>query len=360
MSGPLPALLAPVTVPASLLYGLAVRARNARFDRGRTVVPVTVPVISVGNLTVGGTGKTPMVTWVTRRLVDAGMRPVIAMRGYGARPGRGDEGDEGDEADEGDEVMEHRLRLGDVPVVADPDRVAALRSFLPEHAGIDCVVLDDGFQHRRLGRDLDLVLIDATRDTMHDRLLPRGWLREPLDSLERADAVIVTRARGIDDRLASAIERRHGRPPLAWSRHAWTGLALFDRRSEPDEVPVDWLDGKRIVTLLGVGNRAPVRDQIEATGAVVAADVPARDHERYDRAKITLVRSLCDGVDALVMTAKDWVKARRLIDLESWPVPIVVPQLEIDVFEGAGALGTMIVDAARAANRGSVVDVQAH
>ena len=157
-----------------------------------------------------------------------------------------------------------------------------------------------------------------------------------------------------------AIARRHGRPPLAWSRHAWTGLALFDRRSDPDEVPVDWLDGKRIVTLLGVGNRAPVRDQIEATGAVVAADVPARDHERYDRAKITLVRSLCDGVDALVMTAKDWVKARRLIDLESWPVPIVVPQLEIDVFEGAGALGTMIVDAARAANRGSVVDVQAH
>ena len=158
MSGPLPALLAPVTVPASLLYGLAVRARNARFDRGRTVVPVTVPVISVGNVTVGGTGKTPMVTWVTRRLLDAGMRPVIAMRGYGARPGRGDEADEADEADE---VMEHRLRLGDVPVVADPDRVAALRSFLPEHAGIDCVVLDDGFQHRRLGRDLDLVLMGA-------------------------------------------------------------------------------------------------------------------------------------------------------------------------------------------------------
>ena len=352
MSGPLPGLLAPLTVPASWLYGLAVRARNVRFDRGDAVASVSVPVISVGNVTVGGTGKTPMVTWVTRRLLAAGARPVIAMRGYGARPG--------EEPDEGDEVIEHRLRLTDVPVVADPDRVAALRSFLPKHAGIDCVVLDDGFQHRRLGRDLDLVLIDATRDTMRDRLLPRGWLREPLDGLERADAVNVTRARGTDDRLASAIECRHGRPPLAWSRHAWTGLDLFDRRCEPDEVPIDWLAGKRVITLLGVGNRTSVRDQIEATGAIVVADVPARDHQRYDRAKITLLRSLCDGVDAVVMTAKDWVKARRLIDLESWPVPIVVPQLEIDVFEGAAALGTMIVEAATAANRGSAVHVQAH
>ncbi len=352
MSGPLPELLAPLTVPASWLYGLAVRARNARFDRGDAVASVTVPVISVGNVTVGGTGKTPMVTWVTRRLLAAGARPVIAMRGYAARPGG--------EPDEGDEVMEHRLRLADVPVVADPDRVAALRSFLPEHAAIDCVVLDDGFQHRRLGRDLDLVLIDATRDTMRDRLLPRGWLREPLDGLKRADAVIVTRADGTDERLASAIERRHGRPPLAWSRHAWTGLDLFDRRREPDEVPIDWLDGKRVITLLGVGNRTPVRDQIEATGAIVVADVPARDHQRYDRAKITLLRSLCDGVDAVVMTAKDWVKARRLIDLESWPVPIVVPQLEIDVFVGAEALGTIIVDAAAAANRGSATHVKAH
>ncbi len=355
MSGPLPGLLAPLTVPASWLYGLAVRARNARFDRGLGVASVTVPVISVGNVTVGGTGKTPMVTWVSRRLLAAGMQPVIAMRGYAARTRGGP-----DKGDEADEVMEHRLRLADVPVVADPDRVAALRSFLPEHAGIDCVVLDDGFQHRRLGRDLDLVLIDATRDTMRDRLLPRGWLREPLDGLERADAVIVTRARGTDDRLASAIECRHGRPPLAWSRHAWTGLDLFDRRREPDEVPIDWLDGKRVVTLLGVGNRTPVRDQIEASGAIVAADVPARDHERYDRAKITLVRSLCDGVDAVVMTAKDWVKARRLIDLDSWPVPIVVPRLEIDVFEGSEALGTMIVDAAAVVNRGSAAHVQAH
>ena len=349
MSGPLPGLLLPLTAPASWLYGLAVLARNARFDSGLGVARVSVPVISVGNLTVGGTGKTPMVWWVSRRLLAAGLRPVIAMRGYGAASG-----------EEPDEVLEHRLQLPDVPVVADPDRVASLRSFLPTHGGIDCVVLDDGFQHRRLGRELDLVLIDAARDTMRDHMLPRGWLREPLGSLERADAVIVTRARGIDERLASAIEHRHGRPPLAWSRHAWTGLDLFDPRREPGTVPVDWLAGKRVITLLGVGNRPPVRDQIEATGAIVAADVPARDHERYDLAKMTLLRSLCDGVDAVVMTGKDWVKARGLIDLETWPVPIVVPRLEIDVFEGALALETMIVNAATAANRGSTVHVQTH
>jgi tetraacyldisaccharide 4'-kinase len=350
MNGPLPGLLAGLTVPASWGYGLAVRARNARFDRGVGVATVTVGVISVGNITAGGSGKTPMVRWVVQRLVSAGVKPAIAMRGYAATGGEA-----------GDETLEHRLFLADVPVLADPDRVGALRSFLPLNPEIGCVVLDDGFQHRQLHRDLDLVLIDATRDTMRDRLLPRGWLREPLEALGRADAIIVTRADAIDERLSDAIRRRHGRPPIAWSRHAWTGLALFDRRDEPDEIPVGWLDGKRVITLLGVGNRPSVHRQIEAAGAAVVADVPARDHERYDRARMTLVKSLCEGVDALVMTSKDWVKVRRLIDITAWPTPIVVPRLQIDVFDGAEALTTMIVEASgSAASRGSPAHVRAH
>jgi len=350
MIGPLPGLLAPLTVPASWVYGLAVRARNARFDRGAGVAAVSVPVISVGNVTAGGSGKTPMVRWVVQRLVRAGVQPAIAMRGYAAPGGEA-----------GDETLEHRLFLADVPVLADPDRVGALRSFLPQNPQIGCVVLDDGFQHRRLRRDLDLVLIDATRDTMRDRLLPRGWLREPLECLRRAHAIIVMRAEVIDERLSDAVRRQHGRPPIAWSRHQWTHLALFDGRDEPDEVPVGWLDGKRVITLLGVGNRPSVHRQVEAAGASVVTDVPARDHERYDRAKMTLVKSLCDGSDALVMTAKDWVKVRRLIDITTWPVPIAVPRLEIDVFDGAEALTTMIVDVTgSAASRGSPAHVQAH
>ena len=350
MNGPVPRLLTPLTMPASWLYGLAIGVRNARFDRGWSVMPMAVPVVSVGNLTVGGAGKSPMVTWVTKRLLGAGARPVIGMRGYGARTG-----------EMSDEQLEHCSRHPDVPVVADPDRVGALRSFLRQHSEFDCIVLDDGFQHRRIARDLDLVLVDATRDTMHDRLLPRGWLREPLASLRRADAVIVTRAEAVDDELATALRRWHGKPPIAWSRHAWTGLAVYHRPERTKDEPVGWLDGKRVVTLLGIGNPESVRRQLEAAGAVIARDVPARDHERYGEATLAAVKSVCSGVDAVVMTAKDWVKVRRLAAIEPLPVPIVVPQLAIDVFEGAAALTTMIEHAVSSTRRrGSPAHVQAH
>ncbi len=331
MTGPFSGLLAPLTVPASWLYGLAIGVRNARFDRGSGVVPAAVPVVSVGNLTVGGAGKSPMVAWVARRLLAARARPVIAMRGYGARPG-----------EMSDEQLDHCSRLPDVPVVADPDRVGALRSFLHQYPDFDCVVLDDGFQHRRLARNLDLVLIDATRDTMRDQLLPRGWLREPLASLRRADAVIVTRADKVDDALATEVRRWYGKPPLAWASHAWTGLAVYDHDDRSRDQPVEWLDGKRVVTLLGVGNPMSVRRQIEAAGAVIVSDLPARDHQRYDGSTLSAVKSLCNGVDAVVTTSKDWVKVRRLAALKTLPVPIAVPRLEIDVFDGAKALTTMI------------------
>jgi len=336
VSGPLPGVLAPIAWPASRLYAAAIRVRNARYDAGRGVQSIGVPVISVGNLSVGGTGKSPVVRWIVQRLRDHGVEPVIAMRGYAAPPGGGP----------GDEQREHEHLLGDVPVVAAPDRVAALTAYLAGHPSTGCVVLDDGFQHRRLARDLDLVLIDATRDTVHDRVLPLGWLREPAASLRRADAVVVTRAAGVDGPLAAAIERLHGRPPLAWSRHAWAGLERHDRGGATRE-PVSWLAGRRIVTMLGVGHPDAVRRQAEAAGAVIVADVPARDHEAYDRPKVALARGLCEGVDALLLTSKDWVKAVDLIDLETWPTPIVVPRLELEVFEGAAALEGRILEAVK-------------
>jgi tetraacyldisaccharide 4'-kinase len=334
VSGPLPWYVAPLAVPASWLYGLAVGVRNRRFERGDRVSSVSVPVVSVGNVTAGGAGKTPTVTWLAAWLRAAGHNPAIAMRGYKARPGA-----------PGDEQQEHLDRLPDVHVVATPDRVGALRAFLPAHPDVDCVLLDDGFQHRHLHRDLDLVLIDATHDTMTDRLLPRGYLREPLSSLGRADAVFVTRATSVDGELAAKVQRYHGRPPVAWSRHVWTRLQVVHPDKQQAFVEVPWLRGKRVVTLLGVAHPGPIIGQLEEAGATVARDIPARDHERYERPKLLRARSLCEGADALFMTAKDWVKARHLIDLPSWPVPIVVPWLEIDVYEGADDLKTLVLDA---------------
>ncbi len=337
--GPLPRALAPLTAPASWAYGLAVAARNARFDRGRGTAALGIPVISVGNLSAGGTGKTPMVRWIARQLLALGCTPVVAMRGYAARRGEAS-----------DEEREHRESLPSVPVVAHPDRTGALRSFLGSHTEVTCAVLDDGFQHRRLKRDLDLVLIDATAGTLGDRLLPWGWLREPPGSLRRADAVVITRAGRIDPGIAEAVERHHGRTPIAWCRHGWTGLRILG----PDgaqRAGVEWLEGRRVVSLLGVGNPRAVRAQLVEAGAVIAADLPAADHERFRAPKIAHLRQLCTGggAEALVTTAKDWTRAAALIDPGSWPVPVVLPCLEIEFLQGAAALERRIADTIRAA-----------
>jgi tetraacyldisaccharide 4'-kinase len=334
VSGPLPGYLLPLTMPASLLYGLAIAVRNRRYDRGAGVHGVGLPVISVGNIAVGGTGKSPFVRHLARLLLAHGRRPVIAMRGYRSARGEGS-----------DEQAEHEELLPEIDVLAQPDRLAALRRCLPRHPEIDCVLLDDGFQHRRLHRDLDLVLIDAPRATpgAGARLLPAGWLREPTSSLRRADAVIITHARSIDKALARRIEADHGRPPLAWTGHVWTSLTMHDPASGARQAGIDWLEGKRVLTMLGVARPQAIFDQLNGAGAAIAVNVPAGDHQRYSTRALERVRQLADGLDAVVLTGKDWVKVRRLIDLASWPAPLVVPEPAIEIIEGRAALEELVL-----------------
>ncbi len=331
MSGPLPRSLAPLTIPASWLYGAAVSLRNQRYDRDRAIESLSVPVISVGNITTGGTGKTPMVMWIADVLRSAGRSPVIAMRGYGANA-----------AEPSDEALLYADRLPDVPVVANPDRIRALRTFLDENPATDVVVLDDGFQHRGLARQLDLVLIDATQWRGRQRLLPAGHLREPLSNLSRADAVIVTRADAVDDRLAKEIALVHGAPPVAWSRHVWTGLDVYEDGVERNE-SVQWLQGRKVTTVLGVGNPEAVLGQTRQAGATIVANVPVRDHQRYTPGRVGTIRRACDAGDTLLVTAKDWVKLRGLLDLSTWPWPIVVPRLRLKIFEGQHKLRGLLL-----------------
>jgi tetraacyldisaccharide 4'-kinase len=334
MSGPLPACLAPITVPASWLYRAAVAWRNAPYNRGVGIERLDRPVISVGNITVGGTGKTPMVAWIAEVLQEASHKPVIAMRGYrGARGALSDE------------QADYAERLPDVPVLAAPGRAAALREFLRVATHVDCVLLDDGFQHRQLARDLDLVLIDATRQAGAPHLLPAGWLREPMGSLRRADAVVVTRAAAVDPALSAEIERRHGEPPLAWSRHEWTSIDLHSP-SARRQVSAKWLVGRSVATMFGVGNPPAVRSQVQAAGAIIQETVPVRDHEHYSPTIIHAARRASEKTGVLVTTSKDWVKLRHLIELSGWPGIIAVPQVRIEVFAGNDALRERILKTA--------------
>lgn len=339
MSGHLPGVLKPITVPASWIYRFAIARRNARYDRPEHVTQLPVPVISIGNLTTGGTGKSPMVSWVVELLRDAGHRPTIAMRGYGARAG-----------EESDEALEYRDRLPGVPVLVNPDRVAAITRALANQPEIDCVVLDDGFQHRRVARSLDLVLIDASRSTHRDALLPVGTLREPPESLGRADAVILTHASRIEPALEQWVERYHGAPALARTRHTWRGLHVHNATGSTAQ-SVAWLEGRRVVTLLGIGNPQAILGQVRAAGADVLINATARDHERYDRTRILSLIPLCDRADALFTTRKDWVKLRSLIDFSSFPVPVVTPDLGLTITDGEQQLRTRILEAMREGQR---------
>ncbi len=164
-------------------YSLAMRWRNRQYDNGtREIERVGAPVVSVGNLTLGGTGKTPMVEWLCRWFRARGVRVTIVSRGYKAGDGATN-----------DEALELEQKLPDVPHVQNPDRVAAARMAIEEFEA-QAIVLDDAFQHRRIARDLDIVLLDALAPFGFEHVFPRGMLREPLSGLARAHAVILTRA----------------------------------------------------------------------------------------------------------------------------------------------------------------------
>ncbi len=162
-------------------YAAAVRRRNRRYDRRAAAAhSAGVPVVSVGNLTLGGTGKTPMVRWIAQWFHSRGVRVAVVSRGYGSKAGRAN-----------DEALELERLLPDVPRLQNPDRVAAARE-AAESLGCRAIVLDDGFQHRRIARDLDIVLLDATEPFGFGHVFPRGTLREPIEGLRRAGVVVLS------------------------------------------------------------------------------------------------------------------------------------------------------------------------
>lgn len=340
--GPLPRWLAPATWAMARAYGLGVALRNARYDRGGgvhrvEVAGVRVPVISVGNLTAGGTGKSPFVAWLCAQLAGAGARPVIAMRGYGAKS-----------AADSDEAREYATSAPMARVVVDPDRVTALRAALsqvgPEELARCVVVLDDGFQHRRLARDLDIVLVDASRPGIDGDLLPNGWLREPARSICRADLVVLTKA---DDaaqcaHAAALVARARGRAHDAACEHAWSALGVREGTVERRE-EVAWLVGKRVLSACALGNPAHFHAMVERSGALIAQRFERGDHVAFTSSELDAAASAA-GAGTIVMSRKDFVK------LEGMPrTTVVVPELVLRFSAGEGVAVAALIPAAATA-----------
>ncbi|MCU0961147.1 MAG: tetraacyldisaccharide 4'-kinase [Pirellulaceae bacterium] len=322
---------------ASLLRGLlrlaegpytwAVTRRNERYDAGRARVErVAVPVISVGNLTTGGTGKTPLVAWLAGWLEDHGYRAVLISRGYKAAGGQPN-----------DEARELRRARPDVPHIQQADRVAAARRAIAQY-GAQVLLLDDAFQHRRLHRDLDIVLLDALQPFGHGHLLPRGLLREPLSGLVRAHIVGLSRADAVEAGTRGALQAEVGRlaPRSRWIELAHRPHQLVNAAGGTR--PVESLAGRSIAAFCGIGNPAAFRLSLERLGYRVAAFQPFPDHCAFGpRELAALQRWLAreQRVEAVVCTGKDLVKLAvgQISSIPLWALTIT-----IDVTQGRSEL----------------------
>jgi len=323
------------------VYRAVLARRNAAFDAGRGVTRFGVPVISIGNLSVGGTGKTPLVMHVLRVLLEAGHRPCVAMRGYsqGGAP---------------DETDAYARAFPGVPVVAQPDRAAGLRELLvnaPAAQRPDCVVLDDGFQHRRIARQVDGVLIDATpgRSVFEDRCLPAGWLREPVENLERATAVVLTHAELADAESLGRLREKVGRvssAPVAVTRHVWTGL-VGRTDGEDRMAPLDTLVGRRVVGCCAIGHPEGFRRSLAVTLGAIPQVVVLPDHDPYRERTVRRLVEMAAAARAefIVVTDKDWSKLRRVPEA-TWPCPVVRPQLAMVFDAGREEFDRLVVGAA--------------
>jgi tetraacyldisaccharide 4'-kinase len=284
---------------AEVPYTIAVTLRNRRYDRGAAEVHnVDVPIITVGNLTLGGTGKTPMVKWLAQRFQKAGLSLAIVSRGYGAAEGK-----------RNDEAMELAQSLPNVPHIQNRDRVAAAQQAIREFKS-QLILLDDGYQHRRLGRDLDIVLLDALEPFGFEHVFPRGTLREPLVGLRRASVVCLSRADAISQSERDSIRARVAKiaPEAAWCEAAHAASKLINARGESQ--PLEFLAGHRVAAFCGIGNPAGFRHTLTAAGCEPVAWQEFPDHHAYMSADQSKLVALAQNskADIFVCTQKDLVK----------------------------------------------------
>ncbi len=313
------------------IYRSVVASRNARFDDGRRAT-VRLPrlTLSVGNLTTGGVGKTPLVAYLCQRLQQFGHRPAVLLRGYKAQPGQ-----------ESDEAKLLAQVLGpSVPVQADPDRVRGAETVLMHRPAVDVFVLDDGFQHRRVRRDLDLVVIDCTQPFGYGHLLPRGLLREPIANLARADQVILTHADEVTTaqrwEVEALVQRHLGKPAVAHTAHQWSAL----RDAQGVDHPLTLLRDQPVAGLCAIGNpHAFARKLAQVCPHLVLLHALA-DHQHLPPALAQQLATAAreQGAAALVMTEKDYVKWPAGVD----GLPIYRAVLALRWLQGEAGLTTML------------------
>lgn len=334
----LPRLLQSRVVSALLLpleagYRLGLRVHERKLERrfasGEWPLRLPRPVISVGNLVAGGAGKTPVVEALAKAWVARGGTPAILSRGYGAPNAKTSAA--GEKATGNDEFRMLARRLPGVPHQQNPDRYAGGLALLAERPDVDLLILDDGYQHRRLHRDVNLALIDLTRPYGYGHCLPRGLLREPWSALSRADAFVLTRGEDCSETkraiVTTFLRERFPRTPRIEADLQFDGL--IGPTGEALSVP----EGRTWAAFAGVGNPQAFFRNLPSWGIRPVAVRSFPDHYRFQVSDSTSLQAWAreHGADALVCTEKDGVKLAELPGFSELAVPCYQTSIHFDL-----------------------------
>jgi len=320
--------------PLGKLYAVVATARNICYDRGLFAVKkVGVPVVSIGNLVVGGTGKTPVTLMVAKALKEYGV--AVISRGYRSHAEKGStpkvlsygEGPRYSVKQCGDEPYLLAKNLDDALVIVGKDRYRA--ATMAAKAGVGVVVLDDGMQHRRLARDVDIVVIDGNDPLGQGQCVPRGFLREPLWGFERADVVIANNVAD-ESHYNDVVKkvRRYTDAPVVAMRPQAAGIYDLDGERVED------MRGKKVGIFSGIAKPENFRRQVERLGAIVAAEYIVGDHNALDDKDFARFAEECryKGCERLLCTEKDSVKMSKAL---ASPLPVAWMRIQLEVIAGA-------------------------
>lgn len=339
----------------SLLFAAVVWIRYALYGAGvLRRFPLGVQVISIGNVTAGGTGKTPVTEIFARTLAAEGRKVAILSRGYRRKeapwwqrtfaqvispPLVVSDGKHVllDAATGGDEPYMLASNLPGVVVVVDRNRVKAGR-YAVKRFGCDTIILDDGFQYQKLRHSVEVVLVDATNPFGNGNMLPRGILREPARNLKRADIIFLTKCRGDVSAVRDEVRRYNRTADIVECIHSPKSLQDVWSR---EEFPLNWLEGKTVCTLSGIASPRGFENSLRTLGAKVVWCERYADHHRYDASEIlyALNRTADMGADALVTTEKDAVRFPRF---ETSPVKCLYLRIAIEILVGGESFGQII------------------
>jgi tetraacyldisaccharide 4'-kinase len=309
------------------IYSTVIHARNFLYTRRiLKAAHARRPVVSIGNITTGGTGKTPMVAWLVKELRTAGRVPAVLLRGYRSNRGSSDE-----------ELLLRNL-VAPSPVEAKANRFIASEHVLAQHPEIDVFVLDDGLQHRQLARHFSLVLVDAMFPFGHGHVLPRGLLREPMRAFRRANAVVITRADLVDPAILDQIEQR--------IRIEQRDVPMFrcnfkqDRLLDSDGVaqPIEALRRQRMFAFCGIGNPDAFFQQLKIAGGDLVGSRRFEDHHHYTRAELLecISQAKTAGAAVVLTTEKDWVKIAPIASQLPADPPLLRVSISVEISNNDG------------------------